>query len=163
MRVDYINNEIMTALVEGFTVRYAPLSDGSYIFSRSGFVSYVLQRNDIYFSLEKCTLSHDSFKYLLNEHPVALLSENKLLPTLDVRVSNANKALLARLIAADWDTFVDMELLEAFDFPNMYQNNPLGAIAIIENNGLLCGYVMPTRTYQETSGHYNDPPKYDGD
>ena len=161
MRVDYINNEIMAALLDGLTVRYAPMSDGSYIFSQTGFVAYVLHRHEIYFSLEKCQYRPGDFTYLLNEHPVAETPENKLLPTLDVLVNPKNKALLSRQIAAKWDTFVDMELLEAFDFPNMYQDRPLGSIAITEGTAdteeeTLRGYVMPTRTGKEKSGHYID-------
>lgn len=157
MRVAYINEEIMTDLLNGLNVRYAPLDDGSYIFSQAGFVAYVLRPDEIYFSLEKCTLTPSSFDYLLKEHPVALLPANKLTPTLDIRVNPNNKALLSRQIGAGWDTFVDMALLEAFDYPSMYQDAPLGPIAITEGEKNVRGYVMATRTYKEKACYYNDP------
>lgn len=162
MRVDYINNEIMEALLSGLTVRYADYSDGRFIFSQAGFVAYILQRHEIYFSLEKCQYRPGDFTGLLHDNPVAATDENKLLPTLDVRVNPRNKALLSRQIAAGWDTFVDMALLEAFDFPNLYQDRPVGAIAVTEGKAgtdeeTLRGYVMPTHTGREKSGCYNDP------
>lgn len=157
MRIDYANNEIFDTLTAGaFSVHFTCMEDGSYLFSSMGTVGFVLQEDEIFFALNKCR-PYD-FKSLMHDAP-KVEPQNKLKPTMDVKVGKHGE-LLARLKAAEWDTFVDMDLLEAFDYPKFYQDRCYGPITIIEGepgNEKLRGFVMPVRTGTEKDGHYNDP------
>jgi hypothetical protein len=141
------------------SVKYANLGNGTYIFSDTGTVAYVLPKTDVFFSLDKCMYMPKVFQFV-GSRTLKAIPENQLTPTLDILVGKGGK-LLTRLKAADWDTFVDMDLLEAFDYPNLYQAEPLGIIIVTEGEAntpveTLCGYVLPVRTGKEQDGHYND-------
>lgn len=158
MRIDFANEEILAALIRRHRpMKYCKLDDGRYLFSDEGIVAYVLNEKEIYFSLDKCQ-PYD-FPYLRENAP-AINREHILSKTPDVRVGK-HAALLTRLKAASWDTFVDMDLLEAFDHPNFYQDKCPGIIAVTEGPAgfateVLRGYVMPVRTGMEKDGYYND-------
>lgn len=159
MRVKYANEAIMAVLLDsGPAMRYCKLPDGRYLFSDEGIVAYVLAENEIFFALSKC--QPHPFDFLQNEAP-AINMDNLLTKTMDVRVGKGG-TLLTRLKADGWDTFVDMDLLEAFDFPNFYQSKFPGIIAVTEGTPategeVIRGYVMPVRTGLEFDGRYNDP------
>ena len=157
MQIEYTNKEILAALLAGdISVKYNRMEDGNCLFSDAGLVGYVLRPDEIFFSLDKC-VKHD-FGFLLTEAP-KVEPQNKLKITKDVQVGK-HGVLLARLKAAEWDTFVDMDLLEAFDYPKFYQARCYGPIAIMEGdpgNEKLRGFVMPVKTGTEKDGHYNDP------
>ena len=158
MRVKYANEAIMDVLLDGgLTVKYCKLPDGRYLFSDEGIVAYVLDEKEIYFSLAKCV--HNPFDFLQTAAP-AINQGHLLTKTMDVRVGKGG-ALLTRLKAAGWDTFVDMDLLEAFDYPNLYQAKFPGVILVTEGTAgtpqeRIRGYVMPVRTGLEFNGRYND-------
>ncbi len=160
MRIQYVNNAIMETLLAGsVTMKYTKQENGWYIFSDHGLVAYVLREKEIYFSLDKCYHSPQSFKFL-KEKDTAIHRNHRLTPTMDVRVGKGG-VLLTRLKAAGWDTFVDMDLLEAFDNPKFYQAEKVGPITVTEGpagtpDEYIRGFVMPVRTYMETAGHYND-------
>lgn len=180
MRIDYVNQQIMDALLYGYTmVRYAPLDSDDpakplYIVCTDGFVAYVLEGDEIYFNLHRCHKAPDAFKLLLQEKDAtAHRIDNMLTPTLDIRVATGAKSgtimprlngepaprLLARFKGAAWDTFVDMDLLEAFDNARYYQARKTGPVAIVED-GRVVGYVMPCKAGDE-EGHYTDTPTYE--
>lgn len=158
MRVKYVNEAIMAVMLDGHhTVKYCKLPDGRYLFSDEGIVAYVLDEKEIYFSLDKCV--HNPFDFLQTEAP-ATNFDTLLTKTMDVRVGKGG-ALLTRLKAAGWDTFVGMDLLEAFDYPNFYQSKFPGIITVTEGTPatpreVIRGYVMPVRTGLEFAGRYND-------
>lgn len=158
MLIEFVNKQIMDEMLESTVpVKYAQLEDGSYIFSSQGFVAYVLQESEIYFSLAKCMHRPESFKFLQETAP-KVTAENQIIPTLDVRVGK-HKVLLTRMQGPNCDTFVDVDLLEAFDYPTFYQDKPLGIITVTEGPAerrIVRGYVMPARTGLETAGHYNE-------
>ena len=165
MRIPYVNNEIMELLLHGYRpVQCAKLTDGLYIFSGEGIVAYILDEKEIYFSLDKCRPNPFDFlrENAPEKNPAYLLTK-----TMDVRVGKGG-ALLTRLKADDWDTFVDMDLLEAFDYPNFYQDKRNGVILVTEGTPystreVIRGYVMPTRTGVELDNHYNDREAQHGD
>lgn len=158
MRVKYVNEAIMDVLLDGgLTMKHCKLPDGRYLFSDEGIVAYVLDEKEIYFSLDKCV--HNPFDFLQTEAP-AMNLDNRLTPTMDVRVGKRG-VLLTRLKAAGWDTFVAMDLLEAFDYPHFYQSKFPGVILVTEGTAgtpteHIRGYVMPVRTGLEFNGRYND-------
>lgn len=179
MRIDYVNHEIMDALLEGYTmVRYAPLDSDDpakplYIVCTNGFVAYVLEGDEIYFNLHRCHKAPDAFKFLLQETDDTLCRiDNMLDPTRDIRVAasengrtlpkldgSGSPRLLTRFKGAAWDTFADMDLLEAFDDARYYQAKKGGPIAVVED-GALVGYVMPCKA-GDAEAHYTDTPTYD--
>lgn len=165
MRIPYVNNVVMDTLLAGdVSVKFCKLTDGLYLFSDEGIVAYVLQEKEIYFSVGKCMPNPFDF---LREKAPATNPAYLLTKTLDVRVG-AGGALLTRLKASGWDTFVDMELLEAFDNPNFYQSEFNGVIAVTEGTTgtpreIIRGYVMPVRVGVEIAGHYNDKEAQHGD
>lgn len=160
MRVPFVNEAIMEVMLDNnVPVKYCGLTDGRYIFSDEGFLAYVLNENEIFFSLAKCLHKPDAFRYLKDKAP-AISKCHLLTETMDVRVGK-NGAMLTRLKAANWDTFVDMDLLEAFDYPNFYQAEKIGIITVTEGPAgtpmeTIRGHVMPVRTGLETAGHYKD-------
>lgn len=120
MRIDYVNNAIMEVLLAGdVTIKGTVLDNIGHIFSDTGIVAYVLQEDEIFFNVHKCVRS-DALETSLTEKAPATRPEYLLKKTLDARVGKGG-ALFTRLKASDWDTFVDMDLLEAFDRPNFYQ------------------------------------------
>lgn len=158
MRIKYANEAIMDVLLDGGTkMKYCSLIDGRYLFSDEGIVAYILAESEIFFSLAKC--KPHPFDYLLERRPPVSM-DHLLTPTMDVRVGKGG-ALLTRLKADSWDTFVDMDLLEAFDYPNFYQSEFPGIITITEGSPgtpaeVIRGYVMPVRTGLEFDRRYND-------
>ncbi len=164
MRIPYVNNAVMDVLLCGArTVKICKLDGDRYIFSDEGIVAYVLDGKEIYFSMDKCVANSFDF---LRDHAPAINTDNFMTKTLDVRVGKRG-ALLTRLKGNGWDTFVDMDLLEAFDYPNFYQAKPCGIIMVTEGTAfspreVIRGYVMPVRTGMETDSHYNDRGACDG-
>ena len=158
MRIDFANEEILAALLRGSKpVRHCKLENGRHLLSDEGFVAYILEEKEIFVSLDKCQPHYFTF---LRVNAPATNQANLLTKTRDVIVGK-HGALLTRLKAAGWDTFVDMDLLEAFDNPNFYQDKCPGIIAVTEGPAgyateVIRGYVMPVRTELETVGHYND-------
>ena len=158
MRIKYTNEAIMDVLLDGGTsMKYCILPDGRYLFSDEGIVAYILAKSEIFFSLDKC--HPHPFDYLQERRP-PISMDHLITPTMDVRVGKRG-VLLTRLKAAGWDTFVDMDLLEAFDYPNFYQSESPGIIAITEGTAgtpqeVVRGYVMPVRTGLEFDHRYND-------
>ena len=159
MRIDFANEEILAGLLRGAKpMRHCKLEDGRHLLSDEGFVGYVLEEKEIFISLDKCQ-PHD-FTFLRVNAP-AVDRGNLLTKTRDIIVGK-HGALLTRLKAASWDTFVDMDLLEAFDNPNFYQDKCPGIITVTEgpagsSEEIIRGFVMPVRTELEKEGHYNDP------
>lgn len=179
MRIDYVNQQIMDALLDGCPeVRYAAMPPSSAtrgktprIISASGTVAYVLEESEIYFNLSRCGEEPGSFKPLV-EDPDLTRIDNMLDPTMDIRVMptgvNALRAALtgesrtrltARFKGAAWDTFVDVDLLEAFDEAKYYQSKKNGPVAVVED-GKLVGFVMPCKA-GDAEGHYTDTPSYE--
>lgn len=180
MRIDYVNQQIMDALLEGYPVpRYAvmapsekaPRGKTPYIFSMNGFVAYVLEENEVCFNLSRCRNESGTFKPLTQEDDL-LRIDNMLEPTLDVRVATSASGrilhaltgessyrLLARFKGYAWDTLIDMDLLEAFDDAKYYQAKKGGPVAVVEH-GALRGYVMPCAG-DSAEGHYTDSPSYE--
>lgn len=159
MRIDYVNEAALACLLDrgAKPVRYCKLEDGRYHFSDEGFVGYVLDEKEVYFSVDKCQ-PYD-FAFLIANAP-AVNRDHLLTKTRDVIVGKHGE-LLTRLKAASWDTFVNMDLLEAFDNPNFYQDKCPGIITVTEGPAGFAteeirGYVMPVRTELEKEGHYND-------
>lgn len=175
MRIDYVNQEIMDALVAGYPVPvYGTIySDDAkpalHVVTTDGFVLYVLEPSEVYFNLGRCREDVNAFKPLQHDETLCCI-DNKLEATLDLRAAGRRKAtvadllngdapaarLLARFKGAAWDTFVDVALLEAFDDAEYYQDKENGPIAVVEDGGLV-GYVMPVQT-GDLAGHYTDGP-----
>lgn len=177
MRIDYVNQEIMDALVAGYPVpRYAVMAPAQkaqrgktpYIVAVDGFVAYVLEENEVCFNLGRCRNEPGAFKPLTKDEDL-LRIDNMLEPTMDVRVATSARGrilpaltgergyrLLARFKGYAWDTFVGMALLEAFDDAEYYQDKENGPIAVVED-GSLVGYVMPVQA-GDLAGHYTDSP-----
>ena len=160
MRIDYVNNAIMEVLLAGaVTMKHTKLENVGHIFSDTGIVAYVLQEDQIFFAMDKCVRS-DALANALKEKAPAIHQGYLLTKTLDAMVGKGG-TLLTRLKASNWDTFVDMDLLEAFDHPNFYQAEKIGIITVTEGTAgtaleFVRGFVMPARTGLETDGHYND-------
>lgn len=173
MRIDYVNQQIMDAMLQGYPMpRYdtitAPVKETLYIISTDGLVAYVLEESEIYFNLARCRNEPGVFK-VLTEDDTHLRIDNMLEPTLDIRVSHSGHTalsafltgesmakMLTRFKGATWDTFVNMDLLEAFDYAKYYQAKENGPIAVVED-GALVGYVMPVKP-GSAAGHYTDSP-----
>lgn len=178
MRIDYVNQKIMEALLErGPTVRIAPLSATEdterYIVCAGGFVAYVLECDEIYFNIGRCAHDPAAFNPLLSDDTLIRI-DNMLDPTLDIRVAAKEHVTLAHLLdggttikllsrfkGADWDTLVDTDFLGAFDDAKYYQAKKYGPIAVVEG-GKLVGYVMPTKN-GDADGHYTDSRSYEDD
>ncbi len=177
MRIDYVNQQIMDALVAGYPMpRYAamdiPGADKPlYIVATDGFVAYVLESDEIYFNLSRCRQDVNAFKKLLPDEALCRI-DNMLEPTRDVRVATSARGrilpaltgergyrLLARFKGYAWDTLIDMDLLEAFDDAKYYQAKKGGPVAVVED-GALVGYVMPCAN-DSAEGHYTDSPSYE--
>lgn len=176
MRIDYVNHQIMDAMLAGYPFpRYAVMDSDSkeplYIVATGGFVAYILEESEICFNLTRCRNDPGAFKQLLADGTLCS-TDNALEPTLDFRVAatptgkmyydnlpiitNTEPELLARFKGAAWDTFVDVALLEAFDDAKYYQAKKNGPVAVVEG-GCLVGYVMPVKC-GSAEGHYTDSP-----
>jgi hypothetical protein len=182
MRIDYVNQQIMDALVAGYPApRYAvmppaekaPRGKTPYIVSINGHVAYVLEEDEVCFNLAHCRNEPSAFKYLTLDDDL-LRIDNMLEVTPDVRLAAAPRrkvyldnlpigqpepVLLARFKGAAWDTFINMELLEAFDEAKYYQSRKNCPVAVVED-GALVGYVMPAKV-DDAEGHYTDSPSYE--
>lgn len=177
MRTDYVNQQIMDALVAGHLMpRYMDMNrldadNPLYIVTTNGFVAYVLEENEAHFNLAHCRNEPGVFKYLTQDDDL-LRIDNMLEPTPDVRLAakparkvyldnlpigpDREPVLLARFKGATWDTFINMDLLEAFDEAKYYQAKKNGPVAVVED-GALVGYVMPAKV-EDAEGHYTDSP-----
>ena len=181
MRLDYANYEIIDALLKSArTPRIAPLNTlpgkakdedkELYIVSVSGTVAYVLEYDEICFNIGRCRQDPDGFSYVMKDENICRI-DNLLEPTMDIRVAapdpkrtladfilgdNASSRLLTRFKGATWDTFVNIDLLEAFDNAKFYQSNPTGPIAVVEE-GCLVGFVAPVKV-DNLNDHYSDSP-----
>lgn len=176
MRTAYVNQQIMYTLLQSYPVpKYdtitAPDKETLYIISADGTVAYVLEENEIFFNLSHCVHTPGIFN-ALEEDDTHLRIDNMLEPTLDIRVASPSKrtvanwlpgapshSLLTRFKGATWDTFVNVELLEAFDDAKYYQAKKNGPIAVVED-GTLVGYVQPVKC-DDLAGYYTDSPSYE--
>ena len=177
MRIDYVNQQIMDALVAGYPVpRYTTIYDPDgkvslYIITTNGLVAYALEPREVCFNLARCREDDPAFLPLLESETLCSI-DNMLEPTPDVRLAakparkvyldnlpigpDREPVLLARFKGYTWDTFINMDLLEAFDDAKYYQEKKNGPVAVVED-GCLVGYVMPCKC-EDAAGHYTDSP-----
>lgn len=173
MRIDYVTAEIVDALISGYpavSLTTFGESEGKklYLVSTTGTVFYVLEEDEIFFNMAKCKSNPNDFRILLASAP-DLVATNELQPTLDMRASISGKRtlldfltgsdrpnLLARFVGNAWETFVNTDLLEAFDKAQYFQALPEGPVAVVEG-GCLVGYVAPVKG-DKLVNHYSDSP-----
>lgn len=92
MRIDYVNQRIMDAMVAGYLVpRYTTIYDPDgkvalYIVGTNGFVAYAMEPREVCFNLARCREDGPAFLPLLESETLCRI-DNMLEPTLDVRVA----------------------------------------------------------------------------